>query len=47
MAPEEIARHPDEKGLGKSSPTLKLTDFDLMRTLGTGMFNNIATFGGH
>jgi hypothetical protein len=36
MPPEEVSRPPEEKGLGKSSTTLKLSDFELMRTLGTG-----------
>ena len=37
MSPEEVSESPVEKKLGQSSPTLKLTDFELMRTLGTGM----------
>jgi hypothetical protein len=37
MAPEEVSRPPEEKKLGMSSSTLRLSDFELMRTLGTGM----------
>lgn len=37
MAPEEISKDPENKQLGHSSHHLKVTDFELMRTLGTGM----------
>ena len=36
LPPEEISKDPATKKLGHSSQTLKVTDFDLMRTLGTG-----------
>lgn len=38
MSPEEVSKPPEEKKLGQSSPTLKLSDFELMRTLGTGNY---------
>ncbi|OCT54676.1 Serine/threonine-protein kinase sgk-1 [Cladophialophora carrionii] len=41
MPPEDVSRLPEEKGLGKSSPSLKLSDFELMRTLGTGTFARV------
>ena len=37
LSPEEISKDPETKQLGRSSRHLKVTDFDLMRTLGTGM----------
>jgi len=39
LSPEEISKHPDEKQVGRSSRSLKVTDFELMRTLGTGMLS--------
>ena len=35
MPPEEISKDPEKKQLGQSSRHLKLSDFELMRTLGT------------
>ncbi len=34
MPPEEISKDPEKKQLGQSSRHLKLSDFELMRTLG-------------
>ncbi|OAL33952.1 hypothetical protein AYO20_06787 [Fonsecaea nubica] len=41
MSPEEVSKLPEEKKLGQSSRTLKVTDFELMRTLGTGTFARV------
>ncbi|KIX94244.1 uncharacterized protein Z520_09954 [Fonsecaea multimorphosa CBS 102226] len=41
MSPEEVSKPPEEKKLGQSSRTLKVTDFELMRTLGTGTFARV------
>ena len=35
---EQIAQDPQHKQLGFSSQQLKIEDFDLMKTLGTGMW---------
>jgi hypothetical protein len=35
MPPEEISKDPKNKQSGQSSKHLKLSDFELMRTLGT------------
>lgn len=37
LSPDDISKPPEEKQVGRSSKHLKVTDFDLMRTLGTGM----------
>lgn len=37
MPPDEISKDPEKKQLGYSSRHLKISDFELMRTLGTGM----------
>lgn len=39
LSPEEISHSPEDKQVGRSSKQLKVTDFDLMRTLGTGMLD--------
>lgn len=36
LAPKEIAQDPQRKDLGKSSGALRIQDFDLVKTLGTG-----------
>lgn len=36
LSHEEISQDPDTKQLGHRSRYLKVTDFELMRTLGTG-----------
>ncbi|KAJ9647581.1 uncharacterized protein PV06_00292 [Exophiala oligosperma] len=41
MPPEEISKDPEQKQLGQSSKHLKLGDFELMRTLGTGTFARV------
>ncbi|KAK5199251.1 cytochrome c oxidase subunit 1 [Exophiala xenobiotica] len=41
MPPEEISKDPEKKQLGQSSKHLKLSDFELMRTLGTGTFARV------
>jgi protein kinase A len=42
MSPQEIAdKSPNEKKLGKSSKTLSLSDFELVKTLGTGTFARV------
>ncbi|KIW16939.1 hypothetical protein PV08_04129 [Exophiala spinifera] len=41
MPPEEISKDPEQKQLGQSSRHLKLSDFELMRTLGTGTFARV------
>lgn len=37
LSPDQITQDPEHKKLGLSSDHLKVTDFELMRTLGTGM----------
>ena len=37
LPPQEIAQDPQNKELGKSSSALRIQDFDLVKTLGTGM----------
>jgi hypothetical protein len=37
LPPEDVSKDPEHKQLGHSSRHLKVTDFELMRTLGTGM----------
>ncbi len=36
LPPEDIAKDSENNQLGRSSRHLKVTDFELMRTLGTG-----------
>ena len=36
VPPEQIAQDSQDKQLGHSSPKLQLSDFELMKTLGTG-----------
>lgn len=36
LAHKDIAADPKKKGLGYSSSNLKVSDFELMRTIGTG-----------
>jgi protein kinase A len=38
LAPEEIAKDPRNKELGHSSRCLSVKDFELIRTLGTGVY---------
>jgi hypothetical protein len=38
LPPEEISKDPENKQLGVSSSHLKVSDFELMRTLGTGEY---------
>ena len=37
LEPSEIAKKPAQKDLGQSSKELRIGDFDLLKTLGTGM----------
>lgn len=37
LSPSEIAQDPKKKDLGKSSRALRIQDFDLLKTLGTGI----------
>lgn len=39
LTPHEVDQTPESKHLGESSKTLSVNDFDLVRTLGTGLFN--------
>ncbi|KAK5064946.1 hypothetical protein LTR84_000780 [Exophiala bonariae] len=41
LSPEDISKNPEDKQVGRSSKHLKVTDFDLMRTLGTGTFARV------
>ncbi|KAI9883206.1 MAG: hypothetical protein M1823_005032 [Watsoniomyces obsoletus] len=41
MSPSETVKDPAEKALGRSSKGLRLDDFELMRTLGTGTFARV------
>ncbi|KAI9676127.1 MAG: serine/threonine protein kinase, AGC [Caeruleum heppii] len=41
LPPTEIDQDPAEKQLGKSSRNLQLSDFELLRTLGTGTFARV------
>ncbi|EHY56906.1 cAMP-dependent protein kinase catalytic subunit 3 [Exophiala dermatitidis] len=41
MPPDEISKDPEKKQLGYSSRHLKISDFELMRTLGTGTFARV------
>lgn len=36
LSPENITKAPQKKGLGYSSHNLKVSDFELLRTIGTG-----------
>jgi protein kinase A len=38
LPPEEIEKDPKNKQLGRSSRGLRVTDFELVRTLGTGAY---------
>lgn len=38
LSPSEVANAPQDKDLGQSSKSLRVEDFDLVRTLGTGEF---------
>ena len=38
LPPEEVQQDPRNKELGRSSRGLSVRDFELVRTLGTGMF---------
>ena len=44
LPPQEIAQDPQNKALGKSSSALRIQDFDLVKTLGTGMPDNRADY---
>ena len=44
LPPEEISKDPEIKQLGSSSSHLKVSDFELMRTLGTGMDAHFYTY---
>ena len=46
LPPQEIAQDPQNKALGKSSSALRIQDFDLVKTLGTGMPRNSANVSG-
>ena len=37
LSQAQVAQAPKDKGLGKTSSTLRDTDFELIKTLGTGM----------
>ena len=37
LSPSQIAQDPRNKHLGESSPQLRVEDFELIKTLGTGM----------
>ncbi|KZF22983.1 Pkinase-domain-containing protein [Xylona heveae TC161] len=41
LAPEEVAENPEKKEVGKSSKELKLDNFELIKTLGTGTFARV------
>ena len=37
LPPSQIAQDPESKGLGQSSSQLRVEDFELIKTLGTGI----------
>ena len=45
LPPQEIAQDPKNKELGKSSQALRIQDFDLVKTLGTGMDRRVLPTG--